>query len=69
MIIIGRLVEKLSPEKDSVMQWNKKAGNINTTINNRVDFTLPALSETNVATQKCHMDDSNKGMYDMLLGQ
>ena len=29
-IVIGRLVEKPHPEKDSVMQWHPQAGNITT---------------------------------------
>ena len=34
-----------------------------------VDFTLPVLSATNVVTWKCHVDDSAKGRYDMILGR
>ena len=30
MIVIGRLFEKLRPEKYAVMQWHKQAGNITT---------------------------------------
>ena len=29
-IVMGRLVEKLYTEKDDLMQWHTKAGNINT---------------------------------------
>ena len=35
-----RLVKKLSPETDAVMQWHMQAGNINTNIKVKVDFTL-----------------------------
>ena len=31
--------------------------------------TLPKLRATNVVACKCHLDDSPKGRYDMLLGQ
>ena len=32
-ILIGRLVEKMHPEKDSVIQWHIQAGNITTNLN------------------------------------
>ena len=32
-------------------------------------FTLPALSAMNVMTWKCHVDNSTKGRYDMMLGK
>ena len=34
-----------------------------------MDLTLPALSAVNFVTWKCHMDDSTRGMYDMILGR
>ena len=64
---MGRLVKKLSPEKDSVMQWYTQAGNITTNINVKVDSTLPALSMTYVMMCKCHVEESTKGRYDMIL--
>ena len=51
------------------MQWHTQAGNITTNINIEVDFTLPELSVTNVVVWKCHVDDSTKGSYDMILGR
>ena len=32
MIVMGRLIKKLCPEKDSPMQWNTQAVNITTNI-------------------------------------
>ena len=46
-----------------------QAGNVTTNHKVKVDFTLPALSVTNVVMWKCHMDDSAKGRYDIILGQ
>ena len=35
----------------------------------KIDFTLPALSATDVVTWTCHVEDSAKGRYDMILGR
>ena len=51
------------------MQWRTQAGNINTNFKVKVDFTLPAISATNVVTWKCHVDDSTRGGYNMILGR
>ena len=69
MIVMGRLVENLHHEKYSVMQWHTQAGNITTNHKFELDFTLPALSATNVVMWKCHADDFAKGRYNMILGQ
>ena len=64
-----RLVNKIHPEKDSVMQWHTQAGNVTNNLKIKVDFTLPMLSAMNVVTWKCHVGESDKGGYDMILGQ
>ena len=64
---MGRPVETLSPENDAVIQWHTQAGNITTNLKVELDFTLLTLIATNDATWKCHMDDSAKGRYDMIL--
>ena len=51
------------------MQWHTQARNITTNIKVKVDFILPALSTKNVLMWKCHVDESAKGSYDMILGQ
>ena len=51
------------------MQWHTEAGNITTNIKVEVNFTVPKLSATNVVTWKFHVDDSAKGIYDMILGK
>ena len=68
-IVTGRLVDKLYPEKDAPMQWHTQDGNITTDLKVNIDFTLTALSATHVVTWKCHVDDSDKGRYDIILGQ
>ena len=67
MILMRRLVEKTYPEKDVVVQWQTQARNITTNFKVKVNFTLPALSVMNVMTWKCHVDESSKGRYDMIL--
>ena len=51
------------------MQWQTQAGNITTNFKVKIDFNLPALSATNVVTCKCHVDDSARVRYDMILGR
>ena len=63
------LVGKLHPEKYAVMRWHTQDGNITTNQKVKVDFTLPVLIATNVVTWKCHVYESAKGIYDMILGQ
>ena len=68
-IVMGRIINKLHHEKDAQVQRNTQAGNSITNIKVKIDFTLPALSATNVVTWKCHVDDSAKGRYDVSIGQ
>ena len=68
-IVMGRLVKKSGLEENSPMQWHTQAVNITTNLKVKVDFTLPALSATNIVTWRCHMDDSAKGRYYIILGQ
>ena len=51
------------------MQWNTQAGNITTNLKVKVYFTLTALSVTIVMTWDCHVDESAKGRYGMILGR
>ena len=64
---MGRLVEKLHPEKYDVIQCHTQTVNITT--NNKVKgyFTLPALSTIDVVTWKFYVDDSANGGYGMIL--
>ena len=68
-IRMGKLVEKLHPEKDAVVQWHTQAGNITPSFKVKIDFILPALSAINYMTWKCHANESAKGIYDMILGK
>ena len=67
-ILMGRLIEKLDPLKDAVMQWHTQAGKINTISKVKIYFTLPKISETEILIWNCHVGDSAKGRYDMILG-
>ena len=68
-IVMERLAEKLKLEKDNVIKWHTKAGNITTNIKVKVYFTLPKNIATNFARWKYHAYDSNKCRYDMILGK
>ena len=50
------------------MQWHIQAKTITTNIGVSMYLTLLSLSVTNVVTWKCHVDDSAKGRYDIILG-
>ena len=67
-IVMGRLFEKLCLEKYAVIQWHTQAGNITTNLKVKVYLTLPVLRSMNGMMWKCHMDDSSKGWYNMILG-
>ena len=49
------------------MQWHMQGGNITINIKFVLDFTIPELIPMYVLTCKCRMDDSVKGIYDMIL--
>ena len=51
------------------MQWNTQVGNITTNLKVKIDSILPALSPMNVMTWNCHVVDSSKGRYYMILGK
>ena len=68
-IVIRRLVEKLCLKKDDVMQWRTQVRHTTTNIKVKVDFTLTPLSATHVVNRDCHVDESSKGRYDMILGR
>ena len=52
-----------------MVQWYTQADNITTNRKVKVCSALPALSATDVLTWKCHVDDSAKGRYNMILGR
>ena len=55
-IVVKRIVENYTL-KYAVMQWQTQAGNITTNLNVKVDFTLSALSATNVVKCKYRVYD------------
>ena len=61
-IVMGRLIEKLCPEKYAPMQWNTQAGDIRTNLKFKIDAT-------NVVTWNFHVGDSAKVRYNMILGR
>ena len=49
------------------MQCNTQAVNITTNLKVRIYFNLPELSTTKIVTCNCHVDDSAKGRYAIIL--
>ena len=51
------------------MQCHTQADNNTTTLKVKIDFTLPEFSTAKIVTWNCHVDDSARGRYDMILGR
>ena len=51
------------------MQRHRQAGITTTNIKIKIYFTITELSATTFWTWNCHVDDSSKGRYDMILGR
>ena len=51
------------------MQWHIQAGSIITNLKVNIDFTLPEFSATKIVTWNCHVDDSDKVRYGIILGR
>ena len=66
-IVMVRIIKKIHPKEDAVIQWHTQAGKITTNINVKIDFNVSELSATKIVTWNCHMDDYTKGRYDMIL--
>ena len=64
-----RLMEKLNPKRYDVIQWQTQVGSNNTDLKVKIDFTLPKLSAMEIVTWNCHVDDSDKVRYNMILGR
>ena len=48
------------------MQWHTQADSITTNLKVKIDFTLPELIVIKIMTWGFNVDDSAKGVYDML---
>ena len=46
-----------------------QVNNLTTNTNVKIDFTSPDFGMTKIITWECHMDDSTKSGYDMILGR
>ena len=68
-IVMGRLIQKIIPKIENVMQWHMQAGNITTNQHVKRYLTLSEHSATQIVTRNCHVDDSAKGKYYMILGR
>ena len=52
-----------------MMHWQTQAGKITTNLKVKVEFTLPELNAKKSVTWNFHLDDSAKGIYDMILSR
>ena len=51
------------------MQSHKQGGKITTNIKVEIDFPLPELSAIKIVACNCHVDESDKGKYNIILGR
>ena len=50
------------------MQWQTQSGDFTTNMKVKIDLTLPEFITTVIVMWECHVYDSAKGRYDMILG-
>ena len=54
-IVMVRIIKKLHPKEDTVVQWHMQAGSITTNLKVNIDFTLTELSATKIVTWNYHV--------------
>ena len=52
-----------------MMQCHTQTGNINTNLKVKIYFTLPEPRVTKIVMWDCHVNDSTKGRYNIILGR
>ena len=52
-----------------MVQWHIQSGIIPTNIKVKIDFTSSELSAENIMTWNCHVGESAKVKYDIILGR
>ena len=63
------IITKLNTMEYSFIQCHTQAGGITTNIKVEMYFTLPDLIATKIVTWNFHVDESTRGIYDMILGR
>ena len=51
------------------MQWQTQASNITTNLKVEINFARTEFSATKIVMWDCHVDDSDKYRYNMILGR
>ena len=64
-----RLIKKLKPKEDTVMQWNTQAGKFTTNMKVKIYCTLPEFRVTKIVAWNCHVDNSANIRYNIIIGR
>ena len=67
--MMRRIIPKLIPKEEYVMQWHTNAGNITNILKVKLDFTLLEFSATENCLWNGPVNDSVKNKYDVILGR
>ena len=67
--MVVKLTSKLKAKETANTTWENQYGKFLTSKKVNVDFCLPECNATKIVTWKCHVDKSNNGRYNIILGR
>ena len=68
-IVMVNMTPKLKQEETTMTTWETQAVNFTASNKLNVELCLHYFSTTDIVTYKCHVYDSAKGRYNMIMGR
>ena len=68
-ILNGIMTQKLKYKPDTSTEWITQAGKFTAKSMANIYFNLTEFNATKIVTWKCHVDESTKGQYDVIIGR